>query len=111
VLELVHEKGLKVEPGSTLVVTRPGGTITLEGRTVRSTEPDFPPFELGDEYILFLERLRDGSLGVYYGAQGAFKVSAETVEQVSRFNADWKQKHGVVGLSAFRRELATILVK
>src|SRR5215204_6886438 len=33
--------------GDTVVVTKPGGTLTVDGREIAVSERDFPPFQLG----------------------------------------------------------------
>jgi hypothetical protein len=38
-----------------VVVTKPGGTVTIGQFQVVGREQDFPPFQTGEEYILFLE--------------------------------------------------------
>jgi len=75
-------------------ITRPGGTLILDGHSVHSSESDFPRFELGAEYVFFLKRAPNGSFSFPYGAQGAFKIENGTVAQMSRHNAAWRADHG-----------------
>jgi hypothetical protein len=96
------------KPAEHIVVTKPGGTVVLDQYKVVAREPDFPPFEHGDEYILFLKR--DESSGRYmvaYGAQGAFKHVASSVEQVSKIGL-WKQERGTVDISEFISEVKAV---
>ncbi len=92
-------------PRGIIVVRQPGGTVATEqGRYVMSREADFPLLEEGDEYILFL--YRDPQLGAYvtaYGSQGAFRITAADVEQVSRAAGTWNGKHHKMFLPDFRR--------
>ncbi len=93
-------------PGQAVTLTRLGGTIAVDGVTVTVFEPDFPPFSVGDEYILFL--VKDPSTGHYlvqYGAQGAFKVSEGVVDQVAAGTSGLNR--GRVPASQFLQELAT----
>ena len=46
-----------VEPGQTIVVTRPGGELTISGRHVYASEDDFPNFHAGEEVLLYLKSL------------------------------------------------------
>ena len=50
-----------------IIVTRAGGEILLNGRTVRAIDPFFKPFQLGQSYILFLKLVPE---------TGAFKADA-----------------------------------
>lgn len=55
------ESVLKTSPGLTnggeIIVTRPGGELTLNGRKVKTKALDFPLFEIGTRYLLFLRYL------------------------------------------------------
>ena len=76
---------------ATLVVTKPGGTAKVEGYLVTATERDFPPFALGEEYILFLAKASEsGRFDVLYGGQGAFRLSGGQVMQMAR-RAAWQK--------------------
>jgi hypothetical protein len=73
--------------GSRIVVTKTGGSLTVEGRTVRAFEPDFPEFVEGVEYVLFLVRdARNNTFVVSHGGQGAFRLVTGECEQVSKRN-------------------------
>ena len=90
-----------------IAVTKPGGRVTLSGQEVTAAESDFPPFEINQEYILFL---RSGSSGntwvVPYGAQGAFRIGAGgLVEQVSKDTGIWNRDKGRVHLREFLEHL------
>ena len=92
-------------PGPTVVVMKPGGTVVIDGYPYKSYEPDFPPFQPGEEYVLFLKY--DESAGHYvvpFGAQGAFRNLGGVVEQVSR-EGRWNAERGRVSFDAFLREV------
>ena len=57
-----------IQPDSTIIVTRPGGTITIQGRTVRAVDPNFRDFRRGRHYLLYLR---------YEPRTGAYKASGE----------------------------------
>lgn len=99
-------KGRGIADGSTLVVRRPGGKVSIEGGTVIARDPDFPPFQVGEEYLLFLDRGADGALAVSHGAQGAFKIESAKVTQVSSDTGTWNRARGAVGVLAFLEEVA-----
>jgi hypothetical protein len=87
----------------TIVVSEPGGTLTIDGHKVFAWDPQFPPMEPGDEYILFLRRNADGEYGVAYGSQGAFRNIGGLVEQVQ--DGDWNREHGKMPVSQFRQQI------
>ncbi|HKY20359.1 MAG TPA: hypothetical protein VJM31_03995 [Vicinamibacterales bacterium] len=98
-----------IKPDTSIVVSKPGGTLSIDGHMVTSYEQDFPPFQAGEEYILFL-RL-DTSTGHYvvtHGAQGAFRTLLGAVEQVSK-GGTWNETRGRVSAVAFAQELHGIL--
>lgn len=93
-----------------LVVTKPGGTMMIEGYPITGREPDFPPFEANEEYVLFLKF--DPSTGQYlvpYGAQGAFRNIGGVVEQVAKGSPIWDRDRGRVPIGEFTQELTRIL--
>ena len=78
-------QGVTVLPGQNIIVSRAGGILAVDGRTVRATVSNFPPFEIKDTYLMFLRILPNGSFLVF--AEGAFDISgneipAETVGRV-----------------------------
>ncbi|HET7695637.1 MAG TPA: hypothetical protein VFK57_08020 [Vicinamibacterales bacterium] len=104
-LDVMHARGRAPVTGGNIEIDRLGGTIILEGKTVNVYESDFPNFELGDEYILFL----GGSGGQVYdvpaGGQGAFKVVGGLAQQVSRNNAVIRQQIPQLSLERLRAEV------
>jgi len=98
-----------LQPSASITVSKPGGTLSIDGHTVTSYERDFPPFHSGEEYVLFLRR--DDTAGHYlvaYGAQGAFRSALGNVEQVSRIGT-WNAERGLVPAISFTQELRDIL--
>lgn len=90
----------RVSAGETVTVRRPSGVVTIEGYAVRATENDFPPFDQGDRYVLFLKR--DGDVyTVPYGGQGAFKLTESGVFQLSKTFGKWNEERGPVSLAEF----------
>lgn len=67
-----------IEPGQTIVVTRPGGELTVNGRHVDATDEDFPRFHAGEEVVLYLRSLP--SVGTYaISAPNGFFLSKSNV--------------------------------
>jgi hypothetical protein len=52
----------------TIAVVRPGGKLTIDGRTIYGKATDFPDFHSGDRYLLFL---------TYIPETGAFKARTQ----------------------------------
>lgn len=104
VLDVFRAGKAVLVPGSNLIVVKPGGTIILEGHEASTSEPDFPPFQLGEEYFLFLAD-RVGGLQVNGGGQGAFRVEGAEVRQASTAHAAWQEKNGRVDVAAFLAQL------
>jgi hypothetical protein len=48
---------LKGSPGDDIIVTRPGGALTVDGHSVEVSVVGFPPFKSGTPYLLFLRYL------------------------------------------------------
>jgi hypothetical protein len=93
-----------------ILVTIPGGTMTIEGYPITSRESDLPPFQANEEYVLFLKF--DASTGQYllpYGAQGAFRSIAGEIEQVSKDTGTWNRNKGRMPVLAFIQELTRVL--
>jgi hypothetical protein len=63
-----------VHPGATILVTRPGGKLQVNGRMVYATCSDFQEFASGPEYLLYLRFIPE--TGAYVaGGSGAFAFS------------------------------------
>ena len=95
-------------PAQNIIVTKPGGTLTIDGYQFTTRETDFPPFLTTDEYVLFLRfDARTGKYVVPYGAQGAFRHVAGVIEQVG--SGEWNTERRRVSLLDFIQELTAIL--
>jgi hypothetical protein len=63
-----------VSVGDVITIRRLGGMLTLEGRTIVSTEIGFASFASGGEYILFLKSGSGQPFEILAGPQSAFLV-------------------------------------
>jgi hypothetical protein len=72
--EVLKGKDASLQPQSSIVVTRPGGRILLQGRVVSAVDRVFHPFSIGGRYLLFLKFLP--STGAYHAVsdQGSFRL-------------------------------------
>lgn len=91
-----------VQPGNIVVLRRPGGSITIDGQVVKSVENDFPTFDDGAEYVLFLRRESGAEFYVpVSGAQGVFGIETQHVRQMSQKFGVWNDLHKEMALSTF----------
>lgn len=94
----------------TITVSKPGGSITLAGYPVTAYERDFPPFSANEQYVLFLKYDPDAKHWIVpYGAQGAFRVGAGAVEQVSKDTGTWNRANGRVPLDVFVKQVTQFI--
>lgn len=71
--EVLHFKGSH-EGLAEIYIEREGGERDRGKHIVRELQPEFPPFELGQQYVLFLERAGD-LWWPAYGPDSAFRLS------------------------------------
>ena len=75
-------------PGTTIVVTRAGGKKLVNGRMITAVDEDFPPFQVGEQYLLFLRYVP--STGAYQAFnEGSFELVNGRVLPVAS-DAVWK---------------------
>jgi hypothetical protein len=55
-----------IQPGTQIIITRPGGTMHLNGRTMTAIDEAFQPLQPGSRYRLFLQ---------FVPATGAYRTS------------------------------------
>lgn len=72
--EVLKSRDASIQPQGSIVVTRPGGRILLQGRVVSAVDRVFHPFSIGGRYLLFLKFLP--STGAYHAVsdQGSFRL-------------------------------------
>lgn len=111
ILEVYGERP-GISAGQKIVVSKPGGTITLLGHSVTMAETDFPEFDSGEEYVLFLREDRERQINhVVFGSQGAFRLEGGYADQVSRTTGKIKQERGKLALPAFSQEIRDLVGK
>ena len=99
----------RLRDGDTLIVRKMGGATTVDGHNVVVSDPDFPPFNYMETYVLFLESVPSAShFRLRYGGQGAFRVTDGVVRQASLVNGDWNETRGSVALDAFVNEVRQV---
>lgn len=104
--------GVRLKQGQEIIVRRGGGATTIGAYNVVITEQDFPPFNAGETYVLFLDRgTNDQFFKVRYGGQGAFITSPDGVRQVSVVRGDWNTRKGVLPVQSFVAEIKDALAQ
>jgi hypothetical protein len=99
--------GIKATP--VIAVRQPGGSMLVAGRQVSVRESDFPPLELGQEYVLFLYRERNSDrLSVMGGPQGVFEVTGGQLSHVVKSRPLW-ETDGESALSIDKSEFVRML--
>ena len=72
-----------IASGATIVVTRPGGILTINARTVRAIEENFRSFKKDERYLLFLEYSPE--LKTYKAtAENGFQFEGDKVVRLTR---------------------------
>ncbi len=69
------KSGTTSSPGGPLLVTRPGGVRDRGDHIYRKVDSDFPLFEVGQRYLLFLKHLRRGEYAPAFGPDSAFLIT------------------------------------
>jgi hypothetical protein len=63
-----------------IVIRRRGGVVEIDGRRLQSQENGFPPFAVGQRYVVFLRKGHyQDAYTVVCGSAGAFEVTAGVV--------------------------------
>lgn len=106
-LAVVRTKRPEVREGDIIHITKPGGEIVVDGKPIPAVERDFPPLDDGAEYVAFLKyRSKHIDFEFNFGAQGAFAIRDEFVNQVSKIFGEWNKERGRVALGTFIAEVA-----
>jgi hypothetical protein len=83
---LKNNSASPINPGSKITVARAGGTVRLNGRTIRALDRSERPLEINGRFLLFLQYIPDtGAYKSYQNEIGdvAFKIHASQLFQVS----------------------------
>jgi hypothetical protein len=67
----------QILPGAGKEVTRPGGSVLLNGRIIRAVDQSFEPLRLGEQYLLFLGGVQRTGAFKPFRRGTDFKISGE----------------------------------
>jgi hypothetical protein len=102
VLEVL-KSGDVVSTGSVIDIQRIGGT----GEDKRTSDPNFPAFQVHDELVLFLERGPGGFYTPLFGPEGSFKLVDGRAHAFGNAGALSKRHNGNAA-EAFLAEIRTL---
>ena len=104
VLEPFRDRDTAIAAGTVITVRQPGGTVTVDGKTVTAADDQFPALLASQEYVLFLSRLSPDVYAAARGAQSAFRVTAGAVTQLPSAFGTWRGPDGRdVAIEEFRQ--------
>ena len=101
---LAVAKGSQNVERTIITVRKPGGIVAVDGGTISARDPEFPPFAVAEEYVVFLKATTSGYFEVRFGGQGAFKVEQGKVAQTSDIG-NWNREHGRADLRELLKEI------
>lgn len=72
-----------IQPNNNIIVTRPGGTIKLNGKVIRAIDVSFKPLEKGGRVLLFLKFIP--ATGAYrtFSSKGSFKLDGNELVKLT----------------------------
>ena len=67
------------------LVVKYGGSVDVDGMNVSMVDPDFPPFQINNRYLLFISMLPAGVAHIWAGPTGTFRVMPDdSIEPVNK---------------------------
>lgn len=79
VTKVILNHDLNLLPTQTIVVTRPGGEVSVDGHAFRAIDPDVPKLVIGQSYVFFLHFKAD-SQTFKAGPEETYLVAGEQVQ-------------------------------
>ena len=73
-----------ISPNDVIAVTRPGGSVKLDGQTIRVNDENVKPLELKMGYLLFLRYIPTVNGYIYSDADADFAIEGSTARSMSR---------------------------
>jgi hypothetical protein len=104
VVDVLKDGESRLDAGDVVTIRRIGGVLKVDGRTVFSSENQFPTFATGGEYLLFLKTDAGQPFEMLAGPQSAFRVNDGSVAQMGE-----SSKRSSVLMPAFIHEVRELL--
>lgn len=73
-----------LEPSSKITVTRPGGTLQLNGRKITASDESLAPLEKGKRYLLFLNLIPITGAYKAFDSHSAFRLNGARTEKLTK---------------------------
>ena len=77
VQEVLKDTSDKIQPEESIVVTRPGGRVLLEGHVITARDRRFAPMFVEGRYLLFLNRIATTGAYQIVNDNGAFELTSQ----------------------------------
>ena len=73
-----------IQPDNNITITRPGGMIRMNGRTVEAIDNAFEPFTLEGEYLVFLRFIPVTGAYKAVGSKGSFQLRGKAIHKLTK---------------------------
>jgi hypothetical protein len=73
-----------IQTKSNITITRPGGTIQFDGRTIEAIDDSFEPLMVGGRYILFLQFLPTTGSYKSLNSTSGFRLKNKRIDKLTR---------------------------
>ena len=73
-----------IEANTNIIITRPGGVVRLNGRTVEATDDSFEPFIVEGHYLLFLRFIPVTGAYKSAGSKSSFQLRGKAVSKLTK---------------------------
>ncbi len=81
---LKDNAAVHIQPNTTITITRPGGMIRLNGRTVEATDDSFGPFTVEGQYLLFLRFIPVTGAYKATGSKSSFQLRGKAITKLTK---------------------------
>ncbi len=98
-----------ISPNATITVTRPGGTVKLDGKTAQAIDESYENLAGDEQYVLFLKFIPDtGAYQAYGGDSGnGFEVRGKKVRNLTKEYTTVKSEIAKINALSFLNEIRT----
>jgi hypothetical protein len=97
------------QPGTNLIITRPGGTIRMNGKTVEAIDNAFEPFTLEGQYLLFLRFIPATGAYKALGSKSSFQLRGKEIRKLTKETVSLESETNGTDVDAFVNEIRTVL--
>lgn len=72
-----------IQPGGSIVITRPGGAIDFNGHIIKVTDKSFQPLKVKSNYLLFLQQIPPSGAYHAVNSESSFQLDQSRVHRLS----------------------------